>query len=74
MPGGESVPQIMPAEIEDPGTSQRIAPGLGIDLHDGLTLLGKDMGRMIALAFLLHVNRRLLGRNRMRPAILVFGS
>jgi hypothetical protein len=74
MPSGEGLPQIMPAEIKYPGTLQCIAPGLGIDLHDGLALVGAHMRRVIALALLQHIERRLVERDRMWPAILVIGA
>lgn len=49
MPGCEGMPQIVPSEIKYPGTLQCIAPGLGVDLHDGIALVGEHMRRVIAL-------------------------
>lgn len=74
MPGSESVPQIVPAEIEYACTLQRVAPALGIDLHDWLALAGESMRRVIALALSQRNARRLIARPRVRPAVLVVGT
>ncbi len=60
VPCRKSVPQIMPTEIENPSTLQRIAPGLGIDLHNGLALVGENVRRVVSLAFFQHIDRRLV--------------
>ena len=52
VPGGEGMPQIMPTEIMDAGPEQRVTPCLGVDLDDWISLIRKNMSRVIALTAL----------------------
>jgi len=48
MPCGKRVPQVMPPEILNPGTLQRIAPSFGIHLDDWISLVGENVARVPA--------------------------
>ena len=66
--------QIMPAKIMNPRPQQRIAPSLGIDLNDWISLMGEHMVWVIALPLLQHIHRSLIQRHRMRPAVFVIAT
>lgn len=71
MPSREGVPQVMPPEILNSGPLQCIAPRLGIDLDNWISLVAENMGRVIALPTLQHIHGSLIERYRMRSAVFV---
>src|SRR5574344_859520 len=71
VPCGKGVPQVMPAEIVNSCTLERSPPSLGIDLNNGVALIGKNMGWMVTFALFQHLHGRFIERYRMRLAILV---
>lgn len=73
VPGGIGVPQVMPPEILNPGSLQRIAPSLGVDLDDRIAVVSENMGRVIALPPLQHIYCGVIERYRMRLTVFVIG-
>lgn len=69
----QSVPQVMPPEILNPGPLQCIAPSLGIDLDDWISLISENLGWVLALPPLQHFHCSLIERHRVRPPIFVIG-
>ena len=69
----EGMPQVMPAEIVNLGSYQRIAPCLGVDLHNWIALVGEYMGWVIALPTFQHLQCSLAQRNGVRSAVFVVG-
>jgi len=53
----------------DARTLPRIAPSLGVDLDDRISLIGKHMRWVIALPPFQNVQRGLIQRRRVRPAV-----
>ena len=54
VPSCEGMPQVMPAKIMDVGPQQGITPCLGVDLDDGVSLVDKNVRRVITLPPLQH--------------------
>lgn len=73
VPGCKRMPQVIPAEAVNTRQLQCLAPGLGIDLQDGIAFVGKHMHRVIALALFQHIERGLVERYRVWAAVRVFG-
>ena len=53
---------------------QRIAPSLSVELDDGVSLKGEHMAWVVALPPLQHIQRSLIQRHRMRPAVFVVAT
>ena len=54
------MPQVVPTEIVNASTLQRVAPGLGIDLNDWIAFVGENVRLVVSLAFFQHIDRRLV--------------
>ena len=74
MPCGKRMPQVVPPKIMNSSPRQGITSCLGVDLDDGISLIGEHMAWVVALSPLQHIFRRLIQRHRMRPAVFVLAT
>lgn len=61
----------MPPEILNPRPLQRIAPSPGADLDNRVSLVGENMGRVIALPTFQHFHSGLIERHRVRASVFM---
>ena|GEM_PF-3240412 len=64
----------MPAKILNSSSLQGVAPRLGVDLDNWISLIRENMGRVIALPPFQHFHCGLIERYRVRPAVFVIGT